>query len=402
MLFDAHTHLNFEKYSEEERAELAAEIAASDVSFIIDVADCVASAKQALADSAAYDWCYAAVGIHPDHASDYKGVCSTGAAADKTQSERAGAAADKTQPGDTDAGAANIPSALPDADSADSQAALPDTDAADSQAALPDMGASDSPSGRLDADIDIIRKLAADRKAVAIGEIGLDYYYGTDDREEQQELFRRQIRLANEMKLPIMIHSRDAHQLTMDILKEEGAFSDERKTWFPGRPAPGALAPEASGSDLKMPDVKGAMTANAKAADAMTVGAQADVNSPGEHLDGAMRLVPDARVQMHCFSGSPELALEYVKLGATISLGGPVTFKNGKKAAEVARRVPIEFLMSETDAPYMAPEPLRGRPNKSPYIEHIVRRISILKGIEYEEAARILTENGKRFFNIPK
>ena len=275
MLFDAHTHLNFEKYTDEERRSLAAGIEASEVAFIIDVADCVESAKQALADADTYPWCFAAVGIHPDHASTYT-----------------------------------------------------------------------------DADIEEIRKLAADPKAVAIGEIGLDYYYGTDDREEQQELFRKQIRLANELKMPIMIHSRDAHQLTMDILKEEGAFSNERKSWFPARPAAGG------GSE------------------------------------------PDARVQMHCFSGSPELALEYVKLGATISLGGPVTFKNGKKAAEVVRRVPIEYLLSETDAPYMAPEPLRGRPNRSEYIEHIVRRMAVLKGLEYEEAARILTENGKRFFGI--
>ena len=179
-----------------------------------------------------------------------------------------------------------------------------------------------------------------------------------DDREEQQELFRRQIRLANELKMPIMIHSRDAHQLTMDILKEEGAFTEERKSWFPARPASGAMT------------------------------------------DGAAVTEPDARVQMHCFSGSPELALEYVKLGATISLGGPVTFKNGKKAAEVVRQVPIEYLLSETDAPYMAPEPLRGRPNRSEYIEHIVRRMAVLKGLDYEEAARILTENGKRFFGI--
>lgn len=274
MLFDAHTHLNFEKYSEEERREIAAAIEASDVGYIVDVADCVASAKQALADAAAYPWCYAAVGIHPDHASSYT-----------------------------------------------------------------------------DADIEEIRRLAADPKAVAIGEIGLDFYYGTDDREEQQILFRKQIRLANELKMPIMIHSRDAHQLTMDILKEEGAFSDERKSWFLPR-----------------------MTA-----------------------DGPK---PDARVQMHCFSGSPELALEYAKLGATMSLGGPVTFKNGKKAAEVVRQLPIEYLMSETDAPYMAPEPLRGRPNMSPYIEHIVRRMSILKGLDYEETARILTENAKHFFGI--
>ena len=276
MLFDAHTHLNFEKYTEEERRGIASEIEASDVAYIIDVADCVDTALQALKDSDDYPWCYAAVGIHPDHASTYT-----------------------------------------------------------------------------DADIEEIRKLAAHPKAVAIGEIGLDFYYGTDDRKEQQELFRKQIRLANELKMPIMIHSRDAHQLTMDILKEEGAFSEERKTWFSPRLVEG-------------------------------------------------REMPDPRVQMHCFSGSPELALEYMKLGATMSLGGPVTFRNGKKAAEVVRQLSVEYLMSETDAPYMAPEPLRGRPNKSPYIEHIVRRMAILKDMEYEEVAGILTENGRHFFGISK
>ena len=292
MLFDAHTHLNFERYSDEERRELASEIAASDLSYIIDVADCVSSACQALRDADDYEWCYAAVGIHPDHASVYT-----------------------------------------------------------------------------DADISRIRELAAHPKAVAIGEIGLDYYYGTDDRDEQQELFRKQIRLANELRMPIMIHSRDANQLTMDILTEEGAFTDERKSWFPPRPAPGMMSRESYASDMKIPGETGGY-------------------------------VPDSRVQLHCYSGSPEMAEEYVKLGATISLGGPVTFKNGRKAAETVRRIPIEFLLSETDAPYMAPEPLRGRPNKPYYVEHIVRRMAMIKEIPYEEAARILTENGRRFFAV--
>ena len=294
MLFDAHTHLNFEQYTDEERSTLAAEIEASEVGIVVDVADCVASAEQALADAAAYPWCYAAVGIHPDHAPCYKGICD-----------------------------------------------------------MSDIDTQREAEEKMEADLDEIRKMAADPKAVCIGEIGLDFYYGKDDHAEQEELFRRQIRLANELKMPIMIHSRDAHQLTMDILKEEGAFSEERKTWFPGRPHEGDM-------------------------------------------------VPDARVQLHCFSGSPELAEEYVKLGATISLGGPITFKNGKKAAEVAREIPLEFLLSETDAPYLAPEPFRGRPNKSPYIEHVVRRMALLKGIEYEEAASVLEANGRRFFGIDR
>lgn len=278
MLFDAHTHLNFDKYTDDERAELASEIEKSEVGFVIDVADCAESAKQAIRDAEDYEWCYAAVGIHPEYAGRIIGH-------------------------------------------------------------------------ELDEALEEIKKLAAHPKAVAIGEIGLDFYYGTDNHAEQEDLFRRQIRLANELKMPIMIHSRDAHKLTMDILTEEGAFSDERKSWFPKR---------------------------------VIAGKEED----------------DARVQLHCFSGSPELAAEYVNMGATISLGGPITFKNGKKAAEVARQIPIEYLLSETDAPYLAPEPFRGRPNKSPYVEHVVRRMAILKGIEYEEAAEILCQNGKRFFNI--
>lgn len=274
MLFDAHTHLNFEEFSEEERAELAANIEASELAYIIDVGDCVKASKRAIEDAEKYSWCYAAVGIHPEHASSYT-----------------------------------------------------------------------------DEMLDEIRELSTHPKVKAIGEIGLDFYYGKDNKEEQIELFRKQIRLANELKMPIMIHTRDANQLTMDILTEEGAFSEERCSWFPAR----------------------------------TIGGVE---------------VPDARVQLHCFSGSTELALEYVKKGATISLGGPITFKNGRKAAEVAAAVPEEALLSETDAPYLTPEPFRGRQNRAEYVEHVVRRMSILKDRSYEEMGRILTENGKRFFEI--
>ena len=275
MLFDAHTHLNFDEYTEERRKEIADEIASSAVSFVVDAGDCVESTKQAIKDAEDYEWCFASAGIHPEHA-----------------------------------------------------------------------------SRTTDADIEEIRKLAAHPKVKAIGEIGLDFYYGKDNKEDQIEVFRRQIRLANELHMPIMIHTRDANQITMDILKEEGAFSEERLSWFPARP------------------------------------------------DGKGGEAPDARVQLHCFSGSKELALEYVKLGATISLGGPITFKNGKKAAEVAAAVPIEFLLSETDAPFLAPEPFRGRENKSPLIEHVVRRMAVLKGLSYDETAAKLMENGRRFFDI--
>ena len=149
----------------------------------------------------------------------------------------------------------------------------------------------------------MIKSLAAKPKVQAIGEIGLDFHYDNSDRDAQRTWFRRQIRLANELKMPIVIHSREADQETMDILKEEGAFTDERKSWFPQRP-----------------DSEG------------FVG-----GTPGN--------VPDARVLIHCFSGSAELASQYVKLGATISIAGPVTYKNNRKTVAAAAAVPIDFLL---------------------------------------------------------
>lgn len=275
MLFDAHTHLNFGEFTPEYRAQLAGEIEASDLSYIIDSGDSVESSRQAVEDSARYSWCYAAVGLHPDQA-----------------------------PGYTD-----------------------------------EM-------------LEEIEQLAGEPKVQAIGEIGMDLHYGRDSKEKQIELFRKEIRMANRLRLPIQIHTRDADRLTMDILIEEGAFSDERKGWFPEKVLE----------------------------------------------DG--RKVADPRVQLHCFSGSAEFAMEYVRLGAMISVGGPVTFKNGRKTVEVVQTVPIDHLLSETDAPYLTPVPYRGRENKPYYVEHVVRRVALLKGLEYETAARRLTENGKTFFNI--
>ena len=275
MLFDAHTHLNFGEFTPEYRAQLAGEIEASDLSYIIDSGDSVESSRQAVEDSARYPWCYAAVGLHPDQA-----------------------------PGYTD-----------------------------------EM-------------LEEIEQLAGEPKVQAIGEIGMDLHYGRDSKKKQIELFRKEIRMANRLRLPIQIHTRDADRLTMDILIEEGAFSDERKGWFPEKVLE----------------------------------------------DG--RKVADPRVQLHCFSGSAEFAMEYVRLGAMISVGGPVTFKNGRKTVEVVQTVPLDHLLSETDAPYLTPVPYRGRENKPYYVEHVVRRVALLKGLEYEAAARRLTENGKTFFNI--
>lgn len=194
----------------------------------------------------------------------------------------------------------------------------------------------------------MLKGLAKKDKVQAIGEIGLDFHYDYSDRDIQRYWFREQIRLANELKMPIVIHSREADQEVMDILKEEGAFSEERKSWFPVR------------------------------------------------YDGS----GDARVLLHCFSGSKELGEQYVKLGAAISVAGPVTYKNNKKTVSVVKALPIEVLLVETDSPYLTPEPFRGKQNIPLYVEYTAQKVAEIKGLTLEETARHTQENAKRFFGI--
>ncbi len=197
-----------------------------------------------------------------------------------------------------------------------------------------------------------LRELTADPKVVAYGEIGLDFHYDISERDIQRKWFARQIRLANELRMPMVIHSREAEQETMRILTDNGAFSDERKSWFPPR---------------KGPD--------------------------GESL-------PDARVLIHCFSGSAETALQYVKLGATISICGPVTFKSNKKTRAVAERVPLEFLTVETDSPFLSPEPVRGKPNNSTNVKYVAAKVAEIKGLPEETVADATCANALRFYGI--
>ncbi len=214
-----------------------------------------------------------------------------------------------------------------------------------------------------DMDLVMIRALAKKNKVMAIGEIGLDFHYDRSPRDIQREAFRKQIRLANELKMPIVIHSREADQEVMDILKEEGAFSDERKSWFPKRPDPTGY-------------VKG--------------------NGSG----GADSLIDDARVLLHCYSGSSELGRQYVKLGATLSIAGPVTYKNNKKTIGVVEEVPIDFLLVETDSPYLTPEPFRGKKNNPALVEYTARKVAEIKGMSYEDVAAITKANAMRFYGI--
>lgn len=183
-----------------------------------------------------------------------------------------------------------------------------------------------------DEDLAWIEELSNHPKVVAIGEMGLDYHWDKSPKDVQKDVFRKQIHLAKKVKLPIIIHNRDATQDIVDILREEGA----------------------------------------------------------EEVGGIM----------HCFSGSPEIAQECVDMNFYISLGGPVTFKNAKKPKEVAKEIPLEKLLIETDCPYLAPHPNRGKRNEPAYVKLVAEQIAELKEVSLEEVENITTENAKKLFNI--
>jgi len=181
--------------------------------------------------------------------------------------------------------------------------------------------------------LDQLKSLAENGKVKAIGEIGLDYYYDENPpREIQKKVFMRQMELAKELNLPVIIHDRDAHEDTLNIIKQ-----------FKG-----------------------------------VIG------------------------EIHCFSGSVEFARECLKLGYYIGFTGVVTFKNAKKVIEVVREVPLDKILVETDCPYMAPTPFRGKRNRSEYVEYIINKISEIKDIEPEEVSRLTICNMERLLNITK
>ena len=182
-----------------------------------------------------------------------------------------------------------------------------------------------------DEDIERLRIMAKNNPKVrAIGEIGLDYHFDDTKPDIQKEWFIKQLRLAKELNMPVVIHDRDSKGEAIEILKREGISNGV----------------------------------------------------------------------MHCFSGSAETARELVKMGFMISFTGVLTFKNARRAVEACRSIPIERLMIETDCPYMAPEPHRGERNYSGYVKYVARKMAEIKGLSYEETARITMENGLRFYGI--
>ena len=170
------------------------------------------------------------------------------------------------------------------------------------------------------------------RKVKAVGEIGLDYHYeDMAPKETQRRIFAEQIELANRLRLPVIVHDREAHADCLAIVRE-----------FPG-----------------------------------------------------------VRGVFHCYSGSAEDAKTLVKLGWHLSFTGTITFKNARKAPEVIAAVPLERIMVETDAPYMAPTPFRGKRCDSRYVYRMVETIAEIKGLTPAEVEQATTENGKALFAIP-
>ena len=200
-----------------------------------------------------------------------------------------------------------------------------------------------------DDDLNELRSMLDDPSVVALGEIGLDFHYDHSPRDVQREVFRKQLRVALDAGVPVTIHDRESAGETIEILKDEGAFSNDRRALFPKNPVTG---------------------------------------------------IADARILLHCFSGSAEQAIEYIDLGCTISIAGPVTYKNNKKTVLVVQEIPVAHMLIETDSPYLTPEPLRGKPNESPNVEYVCRKIAELRGVSPEEIADVTTNNALRFYNL--
>ena len=258
MIFDSHAHYDDKRF-DEDREALLSSFSEHGIGAVVNVCADLDSLQltPALVDS--YDFCYAAVGIHPSEISDLSETV-----------------------------------------------------------------------------VEKIRQLAAAEKTVAIGEIGLDYYWEKDPgvRERQRFWFEKQLTLAKETGLPVIIHSRDAAKDTFEIMQKA--------------------------AEDRIPGV------------------------------------------IHCYSYAAEQAIEYVRMGYYIGIGGVVTFSNGRKLRETVEAVPMERILLETDAPYLAPEPHRGKRNSSLFLPLVVKTISEIKGVSLQEVEDVTWQNACRLFRVAR
>lgn len=176
----------------------------------------------------------------------------------------------------------------------------------------------------------IFNLVKENKKIIAIGEIGLDYYWDKTNVEKQKQIFRAQIEIALSLNLPVLIHDREAHNDTFEILKETGI----------------------------------------------------------------------KKVIMHCFSGSVDFAKKCINEGWLLGIGGVVTFKNSRKLKEVVKEIPLDYLVLETDAPYLTPHPFRGEENTPEYLHFIAKEIANIKDTTFDHVDKVTTKNAKEFFNL--
>lgn len=177
-----------------------------------------------------------------------------------------------------------------------------------------------------------LKERCALEKVVAVGEIGLDYYWKEPEPSVQKRWFEKQLEMAKEVKLPVVIHSRDAARDTLDIMK----------------------------------------------------------SSHAETTGGVV----------HCFSYTKEIAREYLEMGYYFGIGGVVTFTNARKLKEAVSYIPLDRILLETDSPYLAPEPNRGKRNSSLYLPYIAKEIAALKELDYEEVLAVTHENAEKLFRL--
>lgn len=185
----------------------------------------------------------------------------------------------------------------------------------------------------------LLRELAQHPKVVAIGEIGLDYYWDKTTAELQQKFFEKQLELAAELNLPVVIHDRDAHEKIIATLSEF-TKNEQRKT------------------------------------------------------------SNETRGVLHAFSSDLEMARQAFDLGYVISFGGPITFKNNKHAPDLIRALPLEKILIETDSPYLTPQPFRGKRNEPAHVMLVAERIAEIKNSTIEQIATQTTKNAQRLFQI--
>ncbi len=256
MIFETHAHYDDERFSSDREA-LLIEAKNSGIGKIINVGASIESTRQTLDMAKAYDWVYAAVGVHPSEISDLN-----------------------------------------------------------------------------EETFAWLKEQTSFEKTIAIGEIGLDYYYEKEEdiQKSQRYWFRRQMELGQECDLPVIIHSRDADSDTMEILQE---YHNE-----------------------------------------------------------------NTRGVIHCYSYSAQMAEQFIDMGYSIGIGGVITFKNARKLIETVEAIPLEKILLETDCPYMAPEPHRGKRNSSLYLPYIADKIAEIKGISSEEVRQVTWENAMKLFQL--